>query len=131
MVPLLATPALLLNAAVYSTTRGQLKKLAEDPDVKYVSPDREVKGTLDYAAPTLGADIARSDGWDGTGIGVAVIDSGVCPDADLDVKNSNLRDPSDSLFFVCNVPLGWRFHNSFGVKCSSRQERRQSEQRHN
>ena len=54
-----------------------LRALANDPEVAYISPDRSLKGANDYFQETVGADVAQSYGWDGTGIGVAVIDSGI------------------------------------------------------
>jgi len=60
-----------------------LKELASDDEVVRISPDRPVKALLDYAAPTVGADLAWQSGWDGSGIGVAVIDSGINPALDL------------------------------------------------
>ena len=67
----------LINAGLCSIAAKDLDALADDPDVDYITPDREVRGSLDYAVPTVGADIASSYGWDGTGIGVAIIDSGI------------------------------------------------------
>ena len=54
-----------------------LAGLARNPSIKYVSPDRAVQPTMDYAVPAVGADLALDYGWDGTGIGVAIIDSGI------------------------------------------------------
>src|SRR5205807_8255258 len=51
--------------------------ISRDPNIKYVSPDRPVQGAMNFAIPAVGADVAHSLGYDGTGIGVAVIDSGV------------------------------------------------------
>ncbi len=45
--------------------------------MRYVSPDRRIAGSLEYAAPTVGGDIAFQSGWTGSGVGVAIIDSGV------------------------------------------------------
>lgn len=64
-----------------------LRELEEDSDVAYISPDRAVSGMLDLALPAIGADTAQAWGYDGTGIGVAVIDSGIT------VKN-DLRTPA-------------------------------------
>ena len=73
----------------YSIPAARIKDLADDPDVAYITPDRPVKGLLDYSNSTVGADIARSNGWAGTGIGVAVIDSGINSVLDLKVGTSN------------------------------------------
>ncbi len=65
------------KAGLYTVAASALEDLANDPDVVHVSADREVSSTLDNAVLTVGAGIAKSYGWDGTGIGVAVLDSGV------------------------------------------------------
>jgi serine protease AprX len=73
----------LVKGGLYSMPAGKLKDLAADPDVVYISPDRAVKHSLDYATSTVNANIAYTYGWDGSGIGVAVIDSGITNPTDL------------------------------------------------
>src|SRR5207248_3927119 len=66
----------LVNAASYRVTPAALDKLlAVDSAIKYVTPDRPVRATLDYANAAVNATIAHDLGYDGTGIGVAVVDS--------------------------------------------------------
>ena len=66
------------KASAYSLPAEALESLADDPDVTYISPDRPVRGaSFEYAAPSVSADLAWKAGWDGRGIGVAIIDSGV------------------------------------------------------
>ena len=72
-----------IRSAAYTATRETVEALANDPDVEQVSPDLAVKAFLDVAGKTVGADLAFNYGWDGTGIGVAVIDSGVTLQTDL------------------------------------------------
>src|SRR5207244_6794026 len=60
-----------------------LDALADDPDVVYISPDRRLSGSLDNTAAAVNAKVAWQSGWDGTGIGVAVIDSGITYHSDL------------------------------------------------
>src|ERR1035438_5698946 len=67
----------LVNSVVYTLPASALASLENDPDVAYVSPDRPVAATLDYANPAITPNIARQYGWDGTGVTVAVIDSGI------------------------------------------------------
>ena len=67
----------VVKAAAYSVPASAIPQLADDPDVAFISPDRQVKGALDYANPTVGADIALKYGYDGTGVAIAVIDSGM------------------------------------------------------
>jgi serine protease AprX len=76
----------IVKAATYSIPASALEDLANDPDIAYVSPDRTVNGLLDYAEPTVNALIAFNNNYDGTGIGVAVLDSGIGLHDDL--KNS-------------------------------------------
>src|SRR5579884_3001135 len=60
-----------------------LARLAEDPDVAYIAPDRPVRGMLDLTAAAVNAAAAVNYSVDGTGIGVAVIDSGISNHPDL------------------------------------------------
>ena len=78
----------IIDGALFSMPARALKALENNPVISYVSPDREVNAALDYAQPTVGADIALQYGWDGEGIGVAVIDSGISGHADLQYSKS-------------------------------------------
>jgi serine protease AprX len=62
---------------------GDVTALSNQRNVSYISLDRQLLGTLDYSAAAVGAPMAWSSGWDGTGIGVAVIDSGIYSHPDL------------------------------------------------
>jgi serine protease AprX len=73
----------VIKAAHYSVPFEALEALSEDPDVLYISPDRTNKGALDRVVRAVNADIAFANGWNGAGIGVAVIDSGVTQHDDL------------------------------------------------
>ena len=73
----------LIKGAHYSVPADKLRELADDPDVVAISPDREVQGALDLTAAAVNAGTAANYKLDGTGIGVAVIDSGVNPHPDL------------------------------------------------
>ena len=67
----------LINAATYHVSAGALRDLVQSEDVVYASPDRKVHSQLDFAAPAVGADLALGAGWDGAGVGIAIIDSGI------------------------------------------------------
>ncbi|HYT65910.1 MAG TPA: S8 family peptidase [Vicinamibacterales bacterium] len=57
---------------------GSLDALGRVPGVSSVSLDRRVQGTLERTGGTIGANWVRENlGFDGTGVGVAIIDSGV------------------------------------------------------
>jgi serine protease AprX len=72
-----------INAAAYAVPGRSLPDLANDPDVEYVAPDRPVHGLLDYTTAAVNAAAAWSHGVNGTGVTVAVIDSGMNPNLDL------------------------------------------------
>src|SRR6266849_7257234 len=79
----------LIKGTRYGMTAAAAQKLVSlDANVKYISPDRPLRGALNLAASAVAADVAHSWGWDGTGIGVAVIDSGVNAVTDLGVPGS-------------------------------------------
>ena len=83
----LKTKLNVIKGARYSVPSGSLQDLADDPDVAYISPDRPLHGTtstLDYAPEAVNAPtVWKQWGLDGTGVGVAVIDSGVTAVGDL------------------------------------------------
>src|SRR6266699_5170717 len=72
-----------IKGAHYSVPVEALDALADDPDVVYISPDRRLSGSLDNTAAAVNAKVAWQSGWDGTGIAVAVIDSGMACHTDL------------------------------------------------
>jgi serine protease AprX len=80
------------RGALYTVSAARLEELANDPNVAYVTPDRKLKGassawTLDYHNETINTSAASNLGLDGTGIGIAVIDSGIANVADLNANN--------------------------------------------
>src|SRR6266566_5092341 len=77
-----------IKGAHYSVPVESLQSLADDPDVAYISPNRPLSGTststLDYTPESVNAQVAWQQwGLDGTGVGVAVIDSGITAVGDL------------------------------------------------
>lgn len=80
-----------INGGAYRVTASALAELESDPEVVYISPDRALHGTaisspspmLDYHTDTANAPAAWARGLDGSGIGVAVIDSGIADMPDL------------------------------------------------
>jgi serine protease AprX len=74
----------LVKAYAWTMSPSNVQNLInQDPNVKYVSLDRPLKGAMNFAVPAVNADVAHNLGYDGTGVGVAVIDSGVNPVFDL------------------------------------------------
>jgi serine protease AprX len=88
------------------TLNVELADLAKDPDVAYVSPDRPVSaastsfGQLqpDYKLQAVGASIAQQNGINGSGIGVAIIDSGITNKPDFHGGNSGFTNTTASAF---------------------------------
>ncbi len=74
----------LVRGGVFNLPLSAIRALANRPDVLYISPNRTVamSGADEYEA-TIGGDVAQSYGWDGTGVSVAVIDSGISDHPDL------------------------------------------------
>ncbi len=57
--------------------------LQKMPFVKYITPNRKSTSTVDISSAAVNADNVWSYGYDGAGVGVAIIDSGVAPVGDL------------------------------------------------
>ena len=68
-----------IRSAVFTLPVQLVMFLQNSLDIKYISPDRSIKGSLEYAEPTVGANLAWQAGWGGrgVGVGVAVVDSGI------------------------------------------------------
>jgi serine protease AprX len=101
-----------LNGAHYSVPADRLAELAKDPEVAYISPDRPVHAMLDYANPTVNANIARQYGWDGTGVGIALIDSGLegRPDLNYLATPSNPTPGSRLVYSASFLPSTLSYH---------------------
>ncbi len=81
----------LIGADVVEVTAAELELLRSDPEVAYVSPDRELEGTLDIAMNVINYvpanDYANANGKPkGGGVAVAVLDSGI------NSAHKNLKD---------------------------------------
>src|SRR3984957_18059285 len=57
--------------------------LALDPAIAYISPDRQVAGTRALTTAAVNADVAYQAGYTGSGIGIAIVDSGIYAHPDL------------------------------------------------
>jgi subtilisin family serine protease len=89
-----------IRGAVFTVTGSILGTVAQNANVTYISPDRKLAGKLEFAEPTVGANIAFQNGWTGAGVAVAVIDSGIQgdhPDLKGRVTYSENFAPGDSM----------------------------------
>ena len=88
----------LVNGASYTVPASALAALAADSDVAFIAPDRPLytknnglpTAELDYHTDTVNASVAWAQGLDGTGIGVAVIDSGIIDIPDFHGQNNRV-----------------------------------------
>jgi serine protease AprX len=72
-----------INAIYVAVSPSLLTALQADPNVKYVSPNRPHRSFLDLTTAAVSASVAWQSGFDGTGVGIAIIDSGIVPKHDL------------------------------------------------
>ena len=68
-----------------------LEAIAASPNARYISPDRAVKSTLDDTTAAVNANAAYQSGFTGSGIGIAIIDSGVNLHPDLNGAGGRSR----------------------------------------
>ena len=76
----------MIRGSAYRIPAKAMERLAEDPEVQYITPDRTLNATLDYSTAAVNTATAWQYGLNGSGIAVAVIDSGIANHPDL--KNS-------------------------------------------
>jgi serine protease AprX len=70
----------VIDGEVVEVSNSQLRKLADSSKVRSMHHDRKTGGEMNYAAVIEGARAVQSAyGYNGAGVGVAVIDSGVTP----------------------------------------------------
>ena len=69
----------LINGIACNLTTDVIYKLANSPDIEYISFDSKIFTQLDIAVPTIEAQFPRERGYKGEGITIAVIDTGVAP----------------------------------------------------
>jgi len=73
-----------INAFHLKVPSWAIPMISAMPNVQYVSPVRPVQKSLDITDATVAANIAWSSGYTGSGVGVAIIDSGIySQDADF------------------------------------------------
>src|SRR5499427_10918025 len=77
----------MIKGASFTIPVSALPALEADPEIASVTVDHPLKGMDDYTDAAMNVSAAWNAGYDGSGIGVAVIDSGI---------NDNHRDLWDS-----------------------------------
>src|SRR5690349_1791192 len=77
------------HSASFTVPAAAIDAVAGDPNVTYISPDRTVAAQFDYTEQAMNAPFAWQMGLDGTGVGIALLDSGVAKVADLEHADSH------------------------------------------
>src|ERR1700733_6757381 len=81
-----------IRAFAAHVPKSSLDLMSKDSNVLYISPDRPlgarqaISTSAEYTAEPINATKVWAQGYDGTGIGIAVIDSGINPVDDLSSK---------------------------------------------
>jgi serine protease AprX len=78
----------MVHGGAFTMSPAAIRALAMDGDVAFISPDRKLKGMDDLTDSAVGVSTAWNSGYDGTGIGVAVVDSGINDGYHADFKDS-------------------------------------------
>jgi subtilisin family serine protease len=79
----------IIRSLHVSLPASRIAELARDKDVEYIAPNRKVGSKLYNTAGAVNAQTAWNLNLDGTGIGVAVIDSGINNVADLKASGTS------------------------------------------
>ena len=95
----LGNARIALNAVMLNVDAAVLEELAENPNVVSINPVVNYQMDLSETVPYIGATAVQNAGYDGTGVRVAVLDSGIdYYHADLggsgDVNEYNADDPN-------------------------------------
>ncbi len=78
----------LIHGIAGNISTDLIYRLSTTPEIDYISFDQSVYSLLDVALPTMNVDFPHERGYEGKGIGIAVLDTGVAPHDDL-IKPKN------------------------------------------
>ena len=101
-----------INAKLVTVQGSSLSSLASHSEVAYISPNRKVRGAMDPVVTAVNADVANANGWDGTGVGVAILDSGVSYVSDLNSDGNTT--PSRVVYNQSFVPGDTSITDAYG-----------------
>jgi subtilisin family serine protease len=121
---MIASAQMVLNGVILEIDAGDIAALAADKDVMRISRVRDYEMDLSDTVPYIGAAAVQAAGTDGSGISVAVLDSGIdythtrfggpgTIEAYIDAWGVNFDDPAntttDGLFPTARVVGGYDF----------------------
>src|SRR5258707_6194457 len=81
----------VINGVNIALTVKAIQQISTDPNVAYITPNRKSQGAVDISTGTVNANLVWSYGYDGSGVGVAVIDSGITLNNDLNHGSGSSR----------------------------------------
>jgi len=81
----------IIQGEAYTIPLSAVSDLASDAGVAHISLDHKIRkrANFDTAREAINTDIAQSYGYDGTGVGIAIVDSGVYAHPDLNLFGTN------------------------------------------
>ncbi len=89
----------IIGGVACNLTTDTIYRLANDPDIEYISFDSKVFALLDIATASINTNFPYERGYLGEGTTVAVIDTGVAPHKDLTIPTNRIIGFKD---FIAN-----------------------------
>lgn len=80
----------IIGGVACNLTTDSIYRLANDPDIEYISFDSKVFALLDIATTSINVKFPHERGYLGEGATIAVIDTGVAPHKDLTMPNNRI-----------------------------------------
>src|SRR5689334_4987402 len=102
----------VINGIVTNLTGSDIVNLSNQSNVVYISSDRPLANLLSNAAPAINASAAWNSGYTGSGIGIALIDSGISSVADL--RGGGLLNSSRIVYSQNFVPTATNASDQYG-----------------
>jgi serine protease AprX len=84
-----------VNQGVYMIPSASLPLISDSPLVRYASPTRPIHKKLAFAAAAINAPAVWKSGYNGTGVGVAILDSGINQSDNLGLTSNTIAYVQD------------------------------------
>lgn len=80
----------LIDAVAVDIPVSKIEELSRFPEVNFIADDSKVTTQMEIVRGTVASEISEDLGYDGDGVGVAVLDTGVYPHEDLTAKENRI-----------------------------------------